>query len=372
MSEISWSWNRYARPVPRAPRGIDAQRRYRESQDRNPERTPLDPSAEGPREHLSRYLLARPWIAGRRVLDGGCGFAYGSLLIRCLGASQVVGLERDEDALRAGAMALRSMGKDRFAIRAECPPNEGPLLAAGDLERVPLPDRSMDLVLAFEVIEHLAEPRRFLSEARRVLTEAGLLLISTPNRELISPGWEIPPNRFHVREYSPDELRALLASEFPQVEMAGQRPGERLLRKRTHGRRGKRMAVSVERAFGFDPRRILPGGARSAIKRMLGDRKDPDEGGRTIEMDGLAPRIREWVSAGLEAQDPCLGGLYEYASADSGETLIALCHQDRDSVLFHAFDSSASPRVEGPVNDCGDESMGCGGRISGLVPGTRP
>jgi SAM-dependent methyltransferase len=355
VKEILWTWNRYARPVPRPPGGLEAQRLYRERQDHNPERTVLDPSAEGPREHLSRYLLARNWARGRRVLDAGCGFAYGSLLMHRLGASRVVGLERDIAALRTGSAALRL---------ATEPIGEGLLLVAGDLESAPLPDRSIDLIVALEVIEHLHEPKRFLSEAKRMLADSGLLLLSTPNRELISPGWEIPPNRFHVREYSPDELRELLAPEFPRVEMAGQRPGERLLRKRTQGRCGRRMVVSIERTFGFDPRGLVPRGVRSAVKRLLGDQTDggcsfgTGGGGRAgvgsrgrqraVEATGedrkaaggiqpgevemLIPRIQEWVSAGLEAGDRHLGDLYDYTSADSGEVLIALCHRGANSV----------------------------------------
>lgn len=38
-----------------------------------------------------------------------------------------------------------------------------------------------DLVLAFDVIEHLAEPDRFISECRRVLKPGGILFFSTPN-----------------------------------------------------------------------------------------------------------------------------------------------------------------------------------------------
>ena len=41
---------------------------------------------------------------------------------------------------------------------------------------------AFDLVVAFEVIEHLENWREFLLEARRVLAPTGQFIVSTPNK----------------------------------------------------------------------------------------------------------------------------------------------------------------------------------------------
>jgi SAM-dependent methyltransferase len=51
-------------------------------------------------------------------------------------------------------------------------PIEGPL---------PFDDNGFDLVWASEVIEHVADTARWLSEVRRVLAPAGRLLLTTPS-----------------------------------------------------------------------------------------------------------------------------------------------------------------------------------------------
>lgn len=64
-------------------------------------------------------------------------------------------------------------------------------------------DRAVDVVTAMDVIEHVEDDVAFLSELLRV--SSGLVFFSTPN-------WNVSKckNRYHVREYTPEELRALV------------------------------------------------------------------------------------------------------------------------------------------------------------------
>ena len=48
-------------------------------------------------------------------------------------------------------------------------------------ERIPMPDKSLDVITAWQVVEHLENPHNFIREAYRSLTPGGYFLISIPN-----------------------------------------------------------------------------------------------------------------------------------------------------------------------------------------------
>lgn len=48
-----------------------------------------------------------------------------------------------------------------------------------DATRIPLPDRSADTVLLFQVLEHLPDPQAALTEIERILKNGGYLILST-------------------------------------------------------------------------------------------------------------------------------------------------------------------------------------------------
>ena len=80
----------------------------------------------------------------------------------------------------------------------------------GNLAELPLADGSVDVVVNFQVIEHLWDQGQFVGECRRVLRPGGVLLMSTPNRVTFSPGRDTPLNPFHTRELNAAELTELL------------------------------------------------------------------------------------------------------------------------------------------------------------------
>ena len=82
----------------------------------------------------------------------------------------------------------------------------------GNLAELPLPDGSVDVVVNFQVIEHLWDQPQFVAECLRVLRPSGLLMMSTPNRVTFSPGRDTPINPFHTRELNAAEMTELLES----------------------------------------------------------------------------------------------------------------------------------------------------------------
>ena len=80
----------------------------------------------------------------------------------------------------------------------------------GNLAELPLPDGSVDVVVNFQVIEHLWDQPQFVAECLRVLRPGGALMMSTPNRITFSPGLDTPINPFHTRELNAAELTELL------------------------------------------------------------------------------------------------------------------------------------------------------------------
>jgi SAM-dependent methyltransferase len=156
-----------------------------------------------------RRLLDR--CRDRDVLEAGCGEGYGADLIADV-ARRVIGLDYDESAVAH--------------VRARYPRVD---MRHGNLAALPLADESVDVVVNFQVIEHLWDQGQFVAECRRVLRPGGLLLMSTPNRITFSPGLDTPVNPFHTRELNAAELTELLVDAGLRMDsMLGVYHGSRL------------------------------------------------------------------------------------------------------------------------------------------------
>jgi SAM-dependent methyltransferase len=163
-------------------------------------------------EHLARYRFAARFADGRRVLDAGCGSGYG--VAELANAAAVVAMDISAEAT---AYARREFSRT------------GVHFLQGACESLPFADASFDLVVAFEVIEHLDRWREMLAEARRVLRPHGVLLVSTPNKAWYAESRAAAgPNPYHVREFEYDEFEAALEAVFPHVYLWSQNHSEAL------------------------------------------------------------------------------------------------------------------------------------------------
>lgn len=155
-------------------------------------------------EHLARYAFAARLSRRKQVLDAGCGSGYGSAELARTAAG-VLGIDRSAEAIAFARGEYRAAN-----LRFE----------EGDCAALPVADGSIDLVVAFEVIEHLEDWRGFLREVRRTLAPSGQFIVSTPNKLYYSESRkEAGPNPFHVHEFEFDEFRAELGEVFPHVLM---------------------------------------------------------------------------------------------------------------------------------------------------------
>jgi SAM-dependent methyltransferase len=155
-------------------------------------------------EHMARYAFAARLASGKRVLDAGCGAGYGAAELADVAAS-VVGVDIAAEAI--------DFARQNY-------PRSNLLFERASCSALPHGDGCFDLVVAFEVIEHLANWRQLLVEARRVLAPGGQFVVSTPNRLYYneSRGQE-GPNPFHVHEFEFQEFRAELGAIFPGVAL---------------------------------------------------------------------------------------------------------------------------------------------------------
>ncbi len=158
-------------------------------------------------EHLHRYYWAASLVAGRRVLDLGSGEGFGSAIL-AESAVEVVGIDIDEPTIEHSRLNYAGP-RLRFELGS-----------AVDLTS--FEDASFDVVVAFEVIEHVREQDRVLEEAARVLTADGLVIVSTPDRVMYAEG-RVDPNPYHERELTLEEFRELLGKRFAHVAAWGQR-----------------------------------------------------------------------------------------------------------------------------------------------------
>lgn len=127
----------------------------------------VDRAAQGvegdDRIRLMLDLVRRHAAPGRRILDVGCTDGFLSRFFKDMGL-YAIGV----DASASAVTAAKAVCDEAYVAEL----GSGPL---------PVPDGSVDLVWAGEVIEHLFDTEFFLEDLRRVLAPGGRLILSTPN-----------------------------------------------------------------------------------------------------------------------------------------------------------------------------------------------
>jgi SAM-dependent methyltransferase len=155
-------------------------------------------------EHVYRYRFARRFVSGKVVLDIACGEGYGTAAMEKAGAVKVIGVDIAAEACEHASR--------KYGIETRI----------GNAEAIPLDASSVDCVISFETIEHVANPGQFLNECKRVLKPRGTLIISTPNREAYHK--LTPNNPYHCSELAHEDFAVMCSERFDKVEFYSQRP----------------------------------------------------------------------------------------------------------------------------------------------------
>lgn len=145
----------------------------------------LDIIVEAVERHAHEKGLGR-----LRVLDVGCGCGNISIPIGSLG-HEVVGVDLDEESIRIAS------GRNPFPERVSFTATRAEELDLG---------RPFDVIIASEVVEHVAEPFVLLDNLRRALKPGGIMLVTIPNGRTC----EERMRRFLIHTRTGRQIRALL------------------------------------------------------------------------------------------------------------------------------------------------------------------
>jgi 2-polyprenyl-3-methyl-5-hydroxy-6-metoxy-1,4-benzoquinol methylase len=107
--------------------------------------------------------LGRTSLAGKCILDAGCGYGAFSAAAAQRGAA-VVSLDIGERLVGRAIVLAASRG------------------VVADAGRLAFRDESFDIVISSEMIEHTEAPEQTVQELARVLRGGGLLVLTTPNQ----------------------------------------------------------------------------------------------------------------------------------------------------------------------------------------------
>ncbi len=155
------------------------------------------------RRHVAVYEWIGERVAGLEVIDMACGEGYGTDILARRAAS-VTGVDANPEAHEHARLKYTRAGV-RF-VR----------------DLVESYDQPCDAIVFLQTIEHVRDPKALLEHFRSLLRPGGVAYVSTPNvLTLAPPGAERSDNPWHVREYRPDEFRALCEESFERVELLG-------------------------------------------------------------------------------------------------------------------------------------------------------
>ena len=150
----------------------------------------------------TRKLTARGYSEGK-ILDAGCGFG-GTLLnlIKNFPEAEGVGIDMSDPLLELAQQTAEAQGVEERVV-----------FEKADVQEIPYPDDSFDVVISTNVVHHVADPLAMLKELERVLAPEGMLYIADIRRSWL-PG--IFDKAFREALSYPEVLTLLYQAGLPK------------------------------------------------------------------------------------------------------------------------------------------------------------
>lgn len=166
---------------------------------------------------LSAMLEAAELRGDERVLDAGCGTGHTALAFAAH-AAEIVALDLTEAMLAQGRKLAQQRGLSNITFKR------------GDVEHLPYPDATFDIVTSRYSAHHYPHPHAALAEFTRVLRPGGRLLLSDvvapeqPAHDTFLNTIELLRDPSHVRDHTIAQWLHMAAQAGFRAELLGQWP----------------------------------------------------------------------------------------------------------------------------------------------------
>lgn len=151
-------------------------------------------------KHLFAYDYIKKFLfPGVKVLEIGCGDGYGANYIN----RKDIRFEAIDISSEAVNIAKSKYKNIKFKSFNGVDYN--------------YPDNTFDLIISFQVIEHVNDVNLYLSQIKRILKPNGILVITTPDRRYRLADEQKPWNPFHLREYDIKTYKKDIQNIFPNT-----------------------------------------------------------------------------------------------------------------------------------------------------------
>jgi 2-polyprenyl-3-methyl-5-hydroxy-6-metoxy-1,4-benzoquinol methylase len=147
------------------------------------------------------YEFAKDFVEGKSTADIGCADGYGTQYLADYTLA-TVGVDYSE--VTVSEANRKHAHKKNLTFKS------------GSVPPISLENESVEVVTAFQFIEHIQDRLGFIKEVYRVLKPGGTFLCSTPNAKM-----SIARNPFHVHEYTFDEMQKEISSVFESFDIQG-------------------------------------------------------------------------------------------------------------------------------------------------------